>query len=73
MATISFERADEMVADILDKHTKGDKRTFMLKQVIRSMMNGMPDKQAIAKANNLVLRYDLDINDKIPLYKVALK
>jgi hypothetical protein len=73
VAKISFERADQMVTDILDKYSSGEKRTVMLKQVIRSMMNGMPAKQAITKANNLVLRYDLDLNDKIPLFKVALK
>jgi len=72
MATISFEQAKKNVEDILRKYPAGDKRTFMLKQVIMSMMKGMEKKQSIAKANNLVLTFDLDQNDKIPLFRVAL-
>lgn len=73
MASISEERATEMIEQILDKYEPGQKRTFLLKQVLTAFMKGMPKKQAIARANNFVLKYNLDQNDKIPLFKVGLK
>jgi len=73
MAKITEPRAEEMIEQILDQYKPGKKRTFLLKQVLRSMMNAMPKKKAIARGNAFVLRYDLDQNDKIPLFRVGLK
>lgn len=71
--TLSFDQADKLVSDTLKKYKPGRKRTFLLQQIITAMMKKLGGKQAIMKANNLVLRYDLDQNDNIPLYKVSLK
>lgn len=73
MATITEPRAEEMIEQILDKYESGKKRTFMLKQVFTAFMKGLPKKQAIARANNFVLKYNLDQTDKIPLFRVGLK
>jgi cytochrome c551/c552 len=75
MASITEPRAEEMIQQTLDKYQPGQRRTILLKQILKSMMNGMSDnkKKAIMRANAMVLKYNLDQNDKIPLFKVAFK
>ncbi len=72
MAKISFDRAVHHVEDILDNVSPSPRRTFMLEQVIRSMVKGIDKKNRIQKANHLVLVYDLDLHDNIPLYRTFL-
>jgi len=69
MASISEERADQMIAQIMDEYPPGKKRKFLLKQVFTAFMKGMPKKQAVMRANNFVLKYNLDQTDKIPLFR----
>lgn len=72
-AKIDEPKAERMIQQTLSSYPKGDKRTFMLKQILMSMMRGMNKKQGIMRANALVLKYDLDRNDKIPLYRHETK
>lgn len=71
MATITEPRAEEMIQKALDTIPPGSKRTAVLKQVLLSMMKGMPKKQAIMRGNAMVLKYNLDQTDKIPLFKIG--
>ena len=75
MAKINYDKADAMVGQIMDKYPAGKKRTFILKQILTAMKAGFgkQEKQFIKKANDIVLKYNLDQTDNIPLFRIELQ
>ena len=74
MAKISYEKADGMIAQVMDKYPADKKRQAILKQIFTAMKAeyGNREKNFVAKANGLVLKYKLDMTDKIPLFRTGL-
>jgi hypothetical protein len=74
-AKINYEKADELIGKTVQKYTKSPKATFILKQIFTAMRKdfGRAENSFIMKANNLVLKYNLDIKYDIPLFRTNLK
>lgn len=69
-AVIDESKAETMIQQTLKDQPPGQKRTFVLKQILTAMMKGMQKKQSIMRANALILKYNLDQTDKIPLFRI---
>lgn len=77
MAKVSYDQADKMIGDIVAKYPPGKdpKRVkFLFKQVFLAMKKGYGnnERQFIAKANDIVLKYRLDLDYNRPLFRTKL-
>ena len=68
---LDYDRGEEMLGQIVKKYPVGKKRTFMLKQVLHAVFKTFPSKKiGTQRINGLILQFNLDQNDNIPLWRI---
>lgn len=70
MATISRDRADELMGQLVEMHEPGERRTALIKLIMVALRSSFQSEKLFCRsANGIILKYDLDVRDNIPLYR----
>lgn len=70
MAKISRDRADELVAQLVEMHEPGGRRTALIGLIMVALRKSFASKKLFTRAaNGIILKHDLDVEDHYPLFR----